>query len=75
MLPRKRNGWTGAPTASSSAATDVDPDTGLRDLHVPQTLMRTFGHTDCGIYGEVMAAGPIAVGDAIREAGEAAAAG
>jgi uncharacterized protein len=31
------------------AATNVDPQTGIRDLNVPQTLLRTYGHGDCGI--------------------------
>jgi uncharacterized protein len=47
------------------AATNVDPDTGQRDLTIPRTLLQTFGHTDCGIYAEVIAAGPIAPGDTI----------
>jgi uncharacterized protein YcbX len=47
------------------AATDVDPDTGIRDLSIPATLMRSFGHGDCGVYGEVVEAGTIAVGDRI----------
>src|SRR5262245_10132160 len=45
------------------AATNVDPDTGIRDLSIPDTLMRCFGHADCGVYGEVVEAGQIAVGD------------
>jgi uncharacterized protein YcbX len=45
------------------AATEVDPDTGIRDLPIPQTLLQKFGHMDCGIYGEVIVGGPIAVGD------------
>jgi uncharacterized protein len=49
------------------AATDVDPDTGIRDLTIPRTLMQNFGHTDCGIYAEVIEAGGIAVGNAINE--------
>ena len=48
------------------AATNVDPDTGIRDLNLPQTLMRTYGHADCGIYAEVTGAGEIAAGDAIE---------
>ncbi|HKA78877.1 MAG TPA: MOSC domain-containing protein [Xanthobacteraceae bacterium] len=48
------------------AATNVDPDTGIRDLSIPQTLMQSFGHADCGVYGEVVAAGDIAVGDELR---------
>lgn len=47
------------------AATDVDPDTGMRDLTVPKTLQQSFGHADCGVYAEVIAGGDIALGDAI----------
>jgi len=47
------------------AATDVDPDTGIRDLTIPHTLMESFDHVDCGIYAEVVAAGDVAVGDAV----------
>jgi uncharacterized protein YcbX len=50
------------------AATNVDPETGFRDLAIPQKLMRAFGHGDCGIYAEVVAPGEIALGDAIRTA-------
>lgn len=49
------------------AATNVDPDTGMRDLAVPDTLMRHLGHKDCGVYAEVIAGGEIAVGDELRE--------
>jgi uncharacterized protein len=48
------------------AATNVDPDTGMRDLSIPDTLIRSLGHADCGVYGEVVAAGDIAVGDDLR---------
>ena len=47
------------------AATNVDPDTGMRDLSIPHTLMQSFGHGDCGVYGEVVSGGKIAAGDAI----------
>ena len=47
------------------AATEVDPDTGIRDLPIPATLMKTYGHADCGVYGEVVASGTIAVGDGV----------
>lgn len=47
------------------AATCVEPGTGIRDLAIPETLMRTFGHGDCGVYCDVVGAGPIAVGDAV----------
>jgi len=50
------------------AATNVEPRTGIRDLQIPKTLMQAFGHMDCGVYAEVVAAGTIAVGDTIVEA-------
>jgi uncharacterized protein YcbX len=49
------------------AATNVDPDTGIRDLSIPDTLMRSFGHADCGVYGEVVEGGEIAVGDELNQ--------
>ena len=45
------------------AATEVDPDTGIRDLPIPATLMKTYGHADCGIYGEVIGSGTVSIGD------------
>jgi uncharacterized protein len=47
------------------AAINVDPDTAARDLNIPHTLMRRFGHGDCGIYAEVVTGGSIAEGDAV----------
>jgi len=49
------------------AATEVDPDTGIRDLTIPRTLMDNFGHADCGVYAEVVAGGEVAVGDRLTE--------
>jgi len=49
------------------AATNVDPLTGVRDMTIPQTLMQTVGHMDCGVYAEVVQGGTIAVGDAMRD--------
>ena len=46
-------------------ATNVDPNTGKRDLEIPPTLSRHLGHMDCGIYAEVIADGDIGVGDAV----------
>jgi uncharacterized protein len=48
------------------AATNVDPDSGLRDLEVPQALMQHLGHGDCGIYAAVTASGEVARGDVIE---------
>jgi uncharacterized protein len=33
---------------------------------VPQTLPRTYGHGDCGIYAEVVTGGDIAQDDAVE---------
>jgi uncharacterized protein len=48
------------------AATNVDPDTGIRDLAIPNTLLQNLGHTDCGVYAEVIAGGTIAPGDEVK---------
>ncbi len=48
------------------AATEVDPATGFRDLDIPRTLMKRFGHADCGVYAEVVAGGTLAVGDSLE---------
>ncbi|WP_371347368.1 MOSC domain-containing protein [Ancylobacter sp. IITR112] len=48
------------------AATNVDPATAKRDMDLPGTLMRTFGHTDCGIFAEIEQGGLIAEGDSVR---------
>jgi uncharacterized protein YcbX len=48
------------------AATNVDPATGMRDLLIPDTLMKTFGHPDCGVYAQVVNPGEIAIGDRLN---------
>ncbi|MFC1460664.1 MOSC domain-containing protein [Microvirga arabica] len=45
------------------AATNVDPDTGIRDLEIPKSLMKAYGHFDCGIYAEVLQGGPLETGE------------
>jgi uncharacterized protein YcbX len=47
------------------AATDVDPETAARDLSIPRTLLENFGHTDCGVYAQVIESGRVSVGDQI----------
>lgn len=49
------------------AAVNVDPVTAARDLNLPQMMMRSLGHMDCGIYAEVATDGRITAGDAIAE--------
>src|SRR5262249_27868797 len=45
------------------AATNAAPETGTGDLSIADTLLRSFGQADCGVYGEVVEAGDIARGD------------
>lgn len=47
------------------AATNVDPETGQRDLNLPLSLQQGFRHTDMGIYAEVLEPGTIAIDDAV----------
>ncbi len=47
------------------AATNVDPQTGARDLTLPRSMQHAFGHEDCGIYSRVVEGGSIAPGDEI----------
>ena len=54
------------------AATNVDPQTGIRDLEIPATLMRTFDHADCGIYAQVLDGAEIAPGSEVVIPGAAA---
>jgi uncharacterized protein len=48
------------------AATEVNPETALRDIDVPEILLRRRGNVDFGIYAEVTATGKIAEGDPIE---------
>lgn len=45
------------------AATTVNPHTAERDMNIPKALMSGFGHTECGVYAEVLAAGRVSPGD------------
>lgn len=47
------------------AATNVDPESAARDMNIPLLLERGFGHTETGVYAEVVAAGEIRAGDTI----------
>src|SRR5262249_40823184 len=46
-------------------AVNVDPELAVRDMEIPNTLMRRFGHNECGIYAEVIDGGSIALGDKV----------
>ncbi len=36
-------------------ATEVDPQTGERDVVIPRMMLQAFGHKDCGVYAEPIA--------------------
>ncbi|WP_323715838.1 MOSC domain-containing protein [Paracoccus aminovorans] len=47
-------------------ATSADPETGGIDIDMPEALKAHLGHTDFGIYAEVVTGGEIALNDEIR---------
>ncbi len=47
-------------------ATNVDPATGQRDMAIPATLTRSFGHSQLGIYAQVLEGAVIQPGDPVR---------
>ncbi|MDM8560029.1 MOSC N-terminal beta barrel domain-containing protein [Candidatus Parabeggiatoa sp. HSG14] len=49
------------------AATNVNPHTAERDLKIPQTLLKTYGHRHLGIYVQVIENGEVAVNDELIE--------
>ena len=48
--------------------TNVDPDTGARDMQIPKALMKNYGHVDCGIYCRILADGALVEGDSLAVA-------
>jgi uncharacterized protein YcbX len=48
------------------AATEVNPETALRDIDVPEILWRRRGNAGFGVYAEIAAAGKIAEGDPVE---------
>ena len=48
------------------AATEVNPATAERDAKPPKWLLEHYGHTDLGVYAEVLEGGRVAVGDALE---------
>lgn len=47
-------------------ATDVNPETGARDIDMLQRLQGLYGHTDLGVFCTVIEAGTIARGDRLE---------
>ena len=48
------------------AATEVNPETAVRDANPVAELRAAFGHIDLGVYAEVLEGGRIGMGDAIE---------
>jgi len=46
-------------------ATNVDPESGARDMAVPELLARTWGHSDFGVYAKVVDGGEVVAGSSI----------
>lgn len=47
------------------AATNVNPSTAMRDMNIPATLHKNWGHADLGIYARVIHAGTLRPGDTL----------
>ncbi len=47
------------------AATNVNPETGERDMHIPKLLQKTYDHANIGLYAEVTDAGAMSVDDVV----------
>jgi uncharacterized protein len=56
----------GALRTRRCAATNVDPATGVRDLGIPQALIKNFRHGDMGIYVELLSGGTLRPGDPLH---------
>jgi uncharacterized protein YcbX len=48
------------------AATNVNPETAMRDMNIPATLQKTWGHADLGVYARVSDGGTLRPGDEIQ---------
>lgn len=46
-------------------ATNVDPRSAARDMAIPALLLRTYGHTDFGVYATVAEGGRVTTGDSV----------
>ena len=57
--------FRGALRTRRCAAINVNPETATRDANLPKAIMQHFGHTDLGIYLEVLSDGVCSVGDAV----------
>ena len=46
-------------------ATNVDPRSAARDMAIPALLLRSFGHTDFGVYATIAEGGGVTTGDSV----------
>jgi len=46
-------------------ATEVNLNTGSRDLKTPRLLLEQYGHMDMGVYAEVLTGGSLSAGDSV----------
>tara|TARA_B100000614_G_scaffold255020_1_gene271320 strand:+ start:946 stop:1842 length:897 start_codon:yes stop_codon:yes gene_type:complete len=78
LVPFEDHGWVGKrfriggvtfegvfPT-ERCAATNVDPETGARDMEIPKTLLRHWNSADLGLYAVVKTPGTIRPGDRLE---------
>jgi hypothetical protein len=63
--------FRGARRTRRCAAINVNPETGARDANLPKAITQIVGHTDLGIYLEVLSDGVCSVGDAVTVAAAA----
>jgi len=47
-------------------ATNVDPETGARDMALPAVLQRSWGHSDFGVYAKIVVGGKIMRADTLH---------
>ncbi|GAB4293907.1 MAG: MOSC domain-containing protein [Roseovarius sp.] len=77
LAPWEERGWIGRRLRAGNAelvvrahigrclATAANPQTGLRDADTLGALGAAFGHTEFGVYAEVLGGGTLAVGDGV----------
>jgi len=58
--------FRGARLTRRCPATEVNPDTAIRDIKVPEELKRLYDHVHLGIYLFVLSEGELAIGDELK---------
>lgn len=47
------------------AATNVNPESASRDMNIPKSLQRAYGHIECGVFATVVGSGDIQTDDSV----------